>query len=179
MSRGPPQASLPGGGGQPRSALIPPRCIAQMRALPHLLSVSHRLRAAGPIGPRCVFYAFLPIWLLALFRDHANSFPVRLRKLPCSVSRAATTIVNSEIGRRKANDTKFIVPPQPAAAAGRSSTPGRHRQNDWGKFRRMQLRFPSICSAPEVQRPQALSRTWTEDRLGKAGSLLAPTTERT
>jgi transposase-like protein len=29
---------------------------------------------------------------------------------------AATTIVNSEIGRRNANDTRFIVPPQPAAA---------------------------------------------------------------
>jgi hypothetical protein len=41
----------------------------------------------GRSGPRCVFYAFLPIWLFALFRDHANSFPVRLRKLPCSVSR--------------------------------------------------------------------------------------------
>jgi hypothetical protein len=26
----------------------------------------------------------------------------------------ATTIVKSEIGRRNANDTKFIVPPQPA-----------------------------------------------------------------
>src|SRR5258707_10550652 len=26
----------------------------------------------------------------------------------------ATTIVRSEIGRRNANDTKFIVPPQPA-----------------------------------------------------------------
>src|SRR3954451_8239904 len=31
---------------------------------------------------------------------------------------AATTIVKSEIGRRNANDTKFIVPPQPAAATG-------------------------------------------------------------
>jgi hypothetical protein len=32
---------------------------------------------------------------------------------------AATTIVKSEIGRRNASDTKFIVPPQPAAASGR------------------------------------------------------------
>src|ERR1700716_2101895 len=42
---------------------------------------------------------------------------------------AATTIVKSEIGRRNANDTKFIVPPQPAAAPGGASAVGRHQRN--------------------------------------------------
>jgi len=32
---------------------------------------------------------------------------------------AATIIIKSEIGRRNANDTKFIVPPVPVAAPGR------------------------------------------------------------
>jgi len=32
---------------------------------------------------------------------------------------AATIIIKSEIGRRNANDTKFIVPPLPVAAPGR------------------------------------------------------------
>src|SRR6267154_3148485 len=41
----------------------------------------------------------------------------------------ATTIVKSEIGRRNANDTKFIVPPQPAAAPGRPSAAGRRHRN--------------------------------------------------
>src|ERR1700694_1695519 len=90
---------------------------------------------------------------------------------------AATIIVKSEIGRRNANDTKFIVPPQPAAAprtTGRGwAAPTKLRAH----FEEMRLRYPSICSAPEIQRPQALSRTWTADRLGKAGSLLAPTTK--
>src|SRR6266403_6272033 len=42
---------------------------------------------------------------------------------------AATTIVKSEIGRRNANDTKFIVPPQPIAKHGRPSAPRRHQQH--------------------------------------------------
>src|SRR5437879_7759052 len=36
---------------------------------------------------------------------------------------AAATIVKSVIGRRNANDTKLIVPPQPVAAPGRPSAP--------------------------------------------------------
>jgi hypothetical protein len=34
---------------------------------------------------------------------------------------AATTITSSEIGRRNANDTKFMVPPQPAAMSGQAA----------------------------------------------------------
>src|SRR3984893_1726387 len=40
----------------------------------------------------------------------------------------------------------------------------------------MRFRFTSICSAPEIQRPKALNRTWTANRLAMAGSLQAPTT---
>jgi hypothetical protein len=40
----------------------------------------------------------------------------------------ATTIAKSEIGRRNANDTKFIVPAQAVAARGRPNAPGRHRR---------------------------------------------------
>src|SRR5947209_2768074 len=85
---------------------------------------------------------------------------------------AATTIVKSVIGRRSANDTKFIVPPQPATAPGRPMP-----TKLWRRAEEMRLKHPSICSAPEIQRPQALSRTWTANRLGMAGSLLAPTTK--
>jgi hypothetical protein len=63
------------------------------------------------------------------------------------------------------------VPPQPAAAFGRPMP-----TKLWRRAEEMRLRHPSICSAPEIQRPQALSRTWTAKRLGMAGSLLAPTT---
>src|SRR5690242_2814672 len=43
---------------------------------------------------------------------------------------AAATIVKSVIGRRNANDTRFIVPPQPAAA------PGRPMPQNYGDARR-------------------------------------------
>jgi len=39
------------------------------------------------------------------------------------------TIVKSEIGRRNANDTKFIVLPHPAAAPGRPSAAGPQQRN--------------------------------------------------
>src|SRR6266850_3569342 len=42
---------------------------------------------------------------------------------------AAMTIVKSEIGRRNANDTRFIVLPQPAAAPGPPTALGRRQQN--------------------------------------------------
>src|SRR5260221_11134304 len=90
---------------------------------------------------------------------------------------AATTIIKSEIGRRNANDTKLIVPPQPAAAPGRPSAPRRRQRNHGDIWEKCGSDLRSYAQALEIQRPQASSRTWTANRLGRAGGLRARTTE--
>jgi hypothetical protein len=69
------------------------------------------------------------------------------------------------------------LPPEAAARAVAEYLAWTAQNETTGKFRRMRLRFSPTCSAPKVQRPQALSRTWTADPLGLAESVLAPATE--
>jgi hypothetical protein len=71
----------------------------------------------------------------------------------------ATTIVKSEIGRRNANDTKFIVPPQPA----RPRPDDRARLDGTNKtYRDVSVKcgsyFRPSAQAPEVQESRAVSR---------------------
>src|SRR6266446_1816111 len=69
----------------------------------------------------------------------------------------ATTIVKSEIGRRNANDTKFIVPPQPAAAPGRPNAPGRRQRSyrdiseKCGSYFRPYAQYPRFKTSSDEQ----------------------------
>jgi hypothetical protein len=61
-------------------------------------------------------------------QDAAFDCPSLLRIELGKIGGGHTTIAKSEIGRRNANDTKFIVPAQAVAARGRPNAPGRHRR---------------------------------------------------
>jgi hypothetical protein len=78
----------------------------------------------------------------------------------------ATTIVKSEIGRRNANDTRFIVAAQPVVAHGRPNPLGRRPTKLERRLGRMRLGFFSICSIPEIARSPAVRRAWRANRLG-------------
>src|ERR1700756_5166708 len=89
----------------------------------------------------------------------------------------ATTAITSEIGRRNANDTKFMASPQPVAVPGGERTRLDDTDKLVGTSRRSAAQMFVQMLSSGVPLTSGLSRTWTEDRLGMAGSLLAPTTQ--
>src|SRR5580692_841503 len=82
----------------------------------------------------------------------------------------ARTIVKSEIGRRNANDTKFILMPQSALPHTHSgvSLDGTNKSL-WYFFEKCGAYFRPNAQPPEVGRPRVASRAWTENRLGMPG----------
>src|ERR1700757_3517373 len=82
----------------------------------------------------------------------------------------ARTIIKSEIGRRNANDTKFILMPQPALPRPHSGVSlDRPNKSWWYFFEKCGAYFRPNAQPLEVGRPRVASRAWTENRLGMPG----------
>src|SRR5258708_2950670 len=85
----------------------------------------------------------------------------------------ATTIVKSEIGRRNANDTRFIVRPQPALP--RPDAARRPQQIIRRHPGEMRLIFLSKCSAPRSPTTSSGEQNLDGEPSWDAGGLQAPT----
>src|SRR5258707_14529281 len=88
----------------------------------------------------------------------------------------AMTIVKSEIGRRNANDTRFIVRPQPALPRpdDRARLDGAI-ENHRDISQKCSSYSVHMLNPPEVRRRRAVSSTWMASRLGMPRGLQAPT----
>src|SRR5215469_5098560 len=87
---------------------------------------------------------------------------------------AAMTAINSEIGRRSAKDTRFIVPLRPVAGRGRPNAPGHPNENyrdAWPRCGSDLRPYAQPARSEDLDREQNLDGepSWM------AGSLRAPT----
>src|SRR4051794_22384607 len=96
----------------------------------------------------------------------------RIGMLPRPLT-SPTTELSGTIGYRS---PIWQTTPGSSCRLSRSPVPGQANvpaTESWREAAQMLVHFLS----PEIKKPRALSRTWTTNRLGTAGSLLAPTTK--